>query len=80
VHRANDLAIREHIQKVTPAPFARRNSFCSNRLCQNKYEMYEWIQEAIAKGITDVHENSLFCSTEGNQLVLILKLHDFSNG
>ena len=21
-----------------------------------EYEMYEWIQEAIAKGITDVHE------------------------
>jgi hypothetical protein len=36
--------------------FARRNIFCSNRLYQNKYEMYEWIQEAIAKGITDVHE------------------------
>ncbi len=26
------------------------------RLYQNKYEMYEWIQEAIVKGITDVHE------------------------
>jgi hypothetical protein len=30
--------------------------FCSNRLYQNKYEMYEWIQEAIVKGMTDVHE------------------------
>ena len=28
----------------------------SNRLYQNKYEMYEWIQEAIVKGLTDVHE------------------------
>ncbi len=37
-------------------PFARRNIFCSNRLYQNKYEMYEWIQEAIVKGMTDVHE------------------------
>ena len=54
--RADDPAIREHIRKVTPPPFARRNIFCSNRLYQNKYEMYEWMQEAIAKGITDVHE------------------------
>jgi site-specific recombinase XerD len=37
-------------------PFARRNIFCSNRLYQNTYEMYEWIQEAIVKGMTDVHE------------------------
>lgn len=49
-------AIREHIRRTTPPPFARRNIFCGNRLYQNKYEMYEWIQEAIASGITDVHE------------------------
>ena len=54
--RADDPTIREHLLKTTPPPFARRNIFCSNRLYQNKYEMYEWIQEAIVKGITDVHE------------------------
>src|SRR6266496_3776411 len=54
--RADDPTIREHTRRTTPPPFARRNIFCSNRLYQNKYEMYEWIQEAIAKGITDVHE------------------------
>ena len=37
-------------------PSARRNIFCSNRLFQNKYEMYEWTQEARAKGITDPSE------------------------
>jgi len=47
---------REHTRRTTPPPFARRNIFCSNRLYQNKYEMYEWIQEAIVKGMTDVHE------------------------
>ena len=36
--------------------FCLSQHFCSNRLYQNKYEMYEWIQEAIVKGITDVHE------------------------
>lgn len=30
--------------------------FCSNRLYQNKYEMYEWMQEDIAQGMTDIHE------------------------
>lgn len=54
--RADDPTIREHTQRTTPPLFARRNIFCSNRLYQNKYEMYEWIQEAIIKGITDVHE------------------------
>ena len=54
--RADDPPIREHTRRTTPPPFARRNIFCSNRLYQNKYEMYEWIQEAIVKGITDVHE------------------------
>lgn len=45
--------IREHLLKVTPAPFSRRNIFCTNRLFQNKYEIYEWMQEAIDRGITD---------------------------
>jgi hypothetical protein len=41
---------------MTPTPFACRNIFCSNRLFQNKYEMYEWIQEAIAQGMTNIAE------------------------
>jgi hypothetical protein len=45
---------REHVQRVAPAPFARRNIFCTNRLFQNKYEMCDWIQEAIEQGITDL--------------------------
>ena len=53
---ADDPTIRKHMQRTTPPPFARRNIFCGNRIYQNKYEMYEWIQEAIVKGITDVHE------------------------
>jgi hypothetical protein len=55
-YRADDPTIREHTRRTTPPPFARRNIFCSNRLYQNKYEMYEWIQEAIVRGMTDVHE------------------------
>jgi hypothetical protein len=43
-------------QDVSQRPFARRNIFCSNRLSQNTDEMSEWIQEAIVKGMTDVHE------------------------
>lgn len=54
--RADDPAIREHLRRTTPPPFARRNIFCSHRLYQHKYEMYEWIQEAIDKGMTDVHD------------------------
>ena len=54
--RAHDATIREHTRRTTPPPFARRNIFCSNRLYQNKYEIYEWIHEAIVKGMTDVHE------------------------
>ena len=42
--------------QITPAPFAHRNIFCGNRLFQNKYEMYEWMQEAIAQGITNPGE------------------------
>ncbi len=45
-----------YISQMTPAPFARRNIFCSNRLFQNKYEMYEWTQEARTKGITNPGE------------------------
>ena len=41
---------------MTPAPFARRNVFCSNQLFQNKYEMSEWMQEARAKGMTNPGE------------------------
>jgi hypothetical protein len=54
--RADDPAIREHTWRTTPPPLACRNIFCSNRLYQNTYEMYAWIQEAIVKGMTDVHE------------------------
>ncbi len=54
--RADDPAVRERIRRTTPLPFARRNIFCGNRLFQNKYEMYEWTQEAIAKGIRDPQE------------------------
>ena len=43
----------EKLQKDTPAPFAKRNIFCGNRLFQNKYEMSEWTMEARAKGLTD---------------------------
>lgn len=52
--RADDPSIQEHLLKTTPAPFARRNIFCSNRLFQNKYEMFELMLEARAKGITDM--------------------------
>jgi hypothetical protein len=52
----DDPTAREYLVKITPAPFARRNIFCGNRLFQNKYEMYEWTQEARAKGITDPGE------------------------
>ena len=54
--RRPDSDAQEYLRTITPPPFARRNIFCSNRLYQNKYEMYEWIQEAIIKGMTDVHE------------------------
>jgi hypothetical protein len=49
-------AMRKRLLQITPPPFARRNIFCSNRLFQNKYEMYEWIQEAITQGITNPAE------------------------
>jgi hypothetical protein len=51
--RAHDLRVQERLRLTTPAPFARRNIFCGNRLYQNKYEMSAWVQEAQAKGITD---------------------------
>jgi len=50
------IATREDLLKTTPEPFARRNVFCSNRLFQNEYEMFEWTQEARAKGLTDPGE------------------------
>lgn len=42
--------------RSTPAPFAKRNIFCGNRLYQNKYEMSAWAQEARSQGITDPGE------------------------
>jgi len=54
--QAHNPAMRAHLLKITPVPFARRNIFCNNRLFQNKYEMAEWTQEARAKGITDPRE------------------------
>ncbi len=54
--RVDNPSIRELLLKTTPAPFAHRNIFCSNRLFQNKYELYEWAIEARAKGMTDPDE------------------------
>jgi hypothetical protein len=54
--RADTPAVRERARQTTPAPFARRNIFCGNRLFQNKYEMSEWVQEALAQGITNPDE------------------------
>lgn len=54
--RAHDPSIREQLLQDAPAPFARRNIFCTNRLFQNKYEMGEWICEAIDKGMIDPGE------------------------
>lgn len=54
--RADDPSIREQLLKTTPAPFALRNIFCTNRLFQNKYEMFELMLEARAKGITDINK------------------------
>lgn len=46
----------EELIETTPAPFAKRNIFCGNRLYQNKYEMSAWTQEARASGIKDPAE------------------------
>jgi len=54
--QADDPSTREFLVKITLAPFARRNIFCTNRLFQNKYELFEWTQEARAKGMTDPGE------------------------
>lgn len=54
--RVDSPAVREQLRKTAPAPFARRNIFCTNRLFQNKYEMVEWMQEAREQGITDPSE------------------------
>lgn len=48
--------MQAELMQITPAPFAKRNIFCGNRLYQNKYEMSTWAQEARAKGITDPGE------------------------
>jgi hypothetical protein len=48
-----DTVVLQHRIKATPPPFARRNVFCGNRLFQNKYEMYEWVQEARLKGMSN---------------------------
>lgn len=49
-------SIRARLMRSTPAPFAKRNIFCGNRLYQNKYEMSAWAQEARSQGITDPGE------------------------
>lgn len=54
--QADDPSMREHLLQITPPPFARHNIFCINRLFQNKYEMYDWICEAIEQGMTNVDE------------------------
>jgi hypothetical protein len=54
--QAHDPAARKRLLQTTPTPFTQRNIFCSNRLFQNKYETYEWIQEAIEQGITSPAE------------------------
>jgi hypothetical protein len=48
-----DTVVLQHRKETTPAPFARRNVFCGNRLYQNKYELNEWLQEASSKGMND---------------------------
>lgn len=54
--RLYNIATRVRLMQKTPAPFAKRNIFCGNRLFQNKYEMSVWVQEARAKGITEPGE------------------------
>lgn len=48
-----DTAVLQRRITTTPAPFARRNVFCGNRLFQNKYEMNEWVEEARIHGISN---------------------------
>jgi len=48
--------IHQHNIETTYQPFKKRNIFCGNRLFRNKYEMYEWIVEAIEQGMTDMSE------------------------
>ncbi|MBA2284430.1 MAG: hypothetical protein H0W02_03005 [Ktedonobacteraceae bacterium] len=54
--RLADTAVLQHRIQTSPVPFAKRNVFCGNRLYQNKYEKFEWIQEAHSKGITNPGE------------------------
>lgn len=49
-------SVQQKRMETSPAPFARRNVFCGNRLYQNKYEMSDWVQEARNKGLTDPGE------------------------
>lgn len=48
--------IRQHDIDTTYPPFKKRNIFCGNGLFRNKYEMYEWIAEAIEQGMTNTSE------------------------
>ncbi len=41
---ANKLRVRERLLQQTPAPFARRNVYCGNRMFANKYEFAEQYQ------------------------------------
>jgi hypothetical protein len=52
----DDRVVLQYRIKNSPTPFAKRNVFCGNRLYQNKYEMYEWTQEARSKGMNDPRE------------------------
>jgi hypothetical protein len=54
--QAHSPSMRKHLIQTTPASFARRNIFCTNRLFQNKYETYEWICEAIEQGLKNTNE------------------------
>lgn len=44
--------MQKSLRETTPAPFARRNIFCGNRIFQNKYELFEWTKEAMEMGLT----------------------------
>jgi hypothetical protein len=54
--QAADPGMQADLRRTTPAPFKRRNIFCGNRIFQNKYEQFEWTQEAMEKGLTDPND------------------------
>lgn len=54
--QAADPSMQADLRSTTPAPFKRRNIFCGNRIFQNKYEQFEWTQEAMEQGLTDSNE------------------------